>query len=275
MIELEAITCSAADPESTAQVSSWLDTYGCALVTDIYCADAFDEIVALTHALEAQVHSARPELYAEGSVWSIKSVFETSPELAIRCMNPLLSRILLNAMHTNALVLFAGTLMAKTGAEDTPINWHQDNGIPVDRDLKDERSKGTREGGVPYRMATKDVLDRCVQCRIHIEPHREKGGCLRVAPGSHAWDTMGYDAVAERVADIQQLDVPAPAGSALLSRMTLAHMSPPAENILPDGEQRRVIQAQFHTSDVNPGFGLDWYKWETGIRIGPEGASVH
>lgn len=275
MIDLAAITTSAADPAVTANVCSWFDQYGCVLVTDVYATEELQELVALTHALENHVHSERPELYKESSVWAIKNVFETSPELAQRCMNPALSRLLLHAMRTEVLNLHACTLMAKAGTEDQPVDWHQDNGIPVDRDLADERSKGLREGGVPYRIATKDVLDRCVQCRIHVEPHREDGGCLRVAPGSHAWEVMGYDDVAERVVKNPQLAVPAPAGSVLLSRMTLAHMSPPVARPLPNGEQRRVIQAQLHTNDIEPGFGLHWYTWENEIRIGHKGATVH
>ena len=252
-------------------VHAAVDEHGCALIADLYNALELEVIRESAEQLESVVVRDQPDFYAESAVWAIKSAFDLSPELMRLTLTPALASLLTATVDDEPLRLHAATAMGKRGGEPEPVEWHQDNGIPVDRDLHDERRKGVREGGVPYRYGTKDVLDHAIECRVHVDPQRQDGGCLQVVPGSHHWEVTDYDGVAERIGDRPPLACVAPAGSALIFRPLLAHMSHRVTVPLPAGDSRRVIQVQFHAESVRPEKGLNFYPWQQSARLSPGG----
>jgi hypothetical protein len=271
---IEDISFSATDPDCAEKVGLAVDEHGCALVLGLYTETELAALQEWNLRFQEMVTRKHADHFKEGAVWAIKSVYELSPDAIGLTLTPTLTKLLLAASGGRTQHFHAGTLMGKTGEEEAPIEWHQDNGIPVDRDLEDEGSKGLREGGVPYRYGTDDVLDRSIECRVHIDPQRENGGCLHVFPGSHRWPVTDYDGVAERIADRASLACPAPAGSGLIFRPKLAHMSLPASAPLPDGESRCVLQLQFHEASVQLEKNLNWYRWKQNLRIDSDGVHV-
>jgi ectoine hydroxylase-related dioxygenase (phytanoyl-CoA dioxygenase family) len=271
---LDKITFTRSDSRIRSKVREAIDEHGCALIADLYDKAETQAIQDAASDLEARAMGEDSEFYKEGSVWAIKSVFDLSSDLARLTQTRAFASLLTATVDDDPMLLHAATMMGKRGGETEPVAWHQDNGIPVDRDLHDERRKGVREGGVPYRFGTKDVLDLCIECRVHVDIQREEGGCLVVMPGSHRWEVMDYDGVAEKIGDQPGLACPAPAGSALIFRPMLAHMSHPPRKPLPDGESRRTIQIQYAAESAKPEKGLNFYRWKQPVRLTPDGAEL-
>lgn len=270
----EDITFSMSDPDVRERVRKSVHEYGCALIADLYDADQTRAMQEAAAELEARALGEDAEFYKEGAVWAIKSVFDLSAELARLTQTPAFASLLTATVDDEPMRLHAATMMGKRGDETDRIEWHQDNGIPVDRDLHDERRKGIREGGVPYRYGTKDLLDRCIECRVHIDAQREDGGCLVVMPGSHRWEVADYDGIAAKIGDNPGMACPAPAGSALIFRPLVAHMSHPPKKPLPEGESRRLVQIQYSAVSARPEKGLNFYPWKQQIRIRPDGVEI-
>ncbi len=274
-MNIESISYRADDPDCVDRVAAAVEEHGCALVLDLYTGDQLAALQEWNRGLVDQAPTLYPDYWKPGdAVFAIKSVYEICPEAIEMTLTPALVKLLLATSGGAPLDFHAATIMGRTGEHGNRIEWHQDNGIPVDRDLKDERSKGLREGGVPYRFGRDADLERGIECRINIEPQREDGGCLHVFPGSHRWPVADYDGIAEQIGDRPSLPCPAPAGSGLIFRPKLAHMSYPASTPLPDGERRCVLQVQLHETGVELEQGLNWWGWEQTPRITPQGVEL-
>lgn len=137
-----------------------------------------------------------------------------------------------------------GTLFDKIAGANWHVPRNQDLTILV-RERRDVEGFGpwTIKGGRTAVQTPREVLERMLAVRVHLDDCPPDNGALRLLPGSHR---QGY--VGEEVTPHLR------AGDALLMRPLTVHASSPSAN----ASHRRVIHIDFAASDL-PG-GLEWFE---------------
>ncbi len=142
--------------------------------------------------------------------------------------------------------------------DKTPeINWlvpmHQDLSIPVQRRVS-HPALGTwsEKEEQLFVQAPRELLDRLLAVRVHLDACGKDDGALRVAPGSHHRGPIESgatgacrDELGEEVCEVQS-------GGAMLMRPLLLHASSKARS----AAHRRVLHFLF--APESPGYGLEW-----------------
>jgi Phytanoyl-CoA dioxygenase (PhyH) len=113
------------------------------------------------------------------------------------------------------------------------LPWHKDYSIAVEAHHPSTHfTKPTVKAGVPHVIAPREVLDRMLTVRIHLDDANADNGALRVIPGSHRAYHQKDDEPRDAVT------VSCRAGDALLMRPLLTHASGHSK---PDGHAHRRI----------------------------------
>jgi len=207
-----------------------------------------------------------------GDLISMRHVYEIYPEAMRQTLTPKAMWLLPKILGGTARCCGSTLMVKRPGMEDKgSVGWHQDNGAIVDRELDDEYDRGL-VGPYPKRRMRKETLVNMCEARIHVEEQTEGNGCLRVIPGSSNWERsmLGEDLMAH-VRQHEPVLVPSPAGSILFMRPMLSHASGLCTEEAGEGTRRRVIQAEFHRSDVTPGDGCRFYEWKNPAEIREDG----
>ena len=266
-------TVSLHDDRLMEIVHTSLEHNGFVLLTDVYEPLELGSLREWCVQLERYAAESHPDTcsFRNGKLWAVVSVFELSPQLMRLALAPQFCWIA-PAVVGEPVTFFGATLMKKEFGGIETVDWHQDNGISVERDLGDELSKGLR-AGVPYRYGTSDVVSSCIEFRINIEQQFEDGGCLRVVPGSHKEPVMNKEDLLGRIDVEQSVLCPAPAGSILVFKPMLAHASGPNTRSADPDNHRRVVQVEFRPVSSRPLPDLGWYRWKNSARLETEGVS--
>ncbi len=131
------------------------------------------------------------------------------------------------------------------------LPWHKDLTIAVRDNTPASQvfARPTTKAGVPHVEASREVLERMLTLRIHLDDTDEENGALCVQPGSHH---SGKAAVAS---DQPAVVVRAAAGDVLAMRPLVAHASGSSR---PGCERhRRVLHLEFAGQRHLP----DGYHW--------------
>src|SRR6476620_6712573 len=99
-----------------------------------------------------------------------------------------------NTFPTNAFVL------DKTQDNNWALDWHQDLKIAVKRKIE---TKGydnwTVEFGIPHTIPSKEILDKRLSVRIHLDDCFIENGTILIAPKSHKFGIFKDKAEIERI----------------------------------------------------------------------------
>jgi hypothetical protein len=130
------------------------------------------------------------------------------------------------------------------------LPWHKDYSIAVESHEPSTRfTKPTVKAGVPHVIAPKELLDRMVTVRVHLDDATEINGALRVIPGSHRNYHQKDDAPREAVT------LSSAAGDVLLMRPLLTHAS--GHSKTDAALHRRIIHLECAADPSLP----DGFKW--------------
>lgn len=100
------------------------------------------------------------------------------------------------------------------------LPWHKDYTIAVEAHSESTHfTKPTVKAGVPHVVAPKELLDRMLTVRVHLDDATEANGALRVIPGTHRSYHQKDDPPREAVT------LNCGAGDVLLMRPLLTHAS--------------------------------------------------
>jgi ectoine hydroxylase-related dioxygenase (phytanoyl-CoA dioxygenase family) len=145
-----------------------------------------------------------------------------------------------------------GILFDKTGEANWKVPWHQDVTIAVERRV-DVAGYGpwSVKAGVLHVQPPREVLEKMLSVRIHLDDCPEENGALKVIAGSHLGGKLPAAEVEAMVANGSADVCAMKAGGVLLMRPLLLHASSAAS--VP--RHRRVIHFDFAAGELPGGMG--------------------
>jgi ectoine hydroxylase-related dioxygenase (phytanoyl-CoA dioxygenase family) len=175
-----------------------------------------------------------------------RDVLTSIPETRSLVERANLARLLAPVVGASARIVRA-ILFDKSQGANWRVPWHQDLFVATSaRDDVPGFTAWTLKDGVNHARAPRDVLERMLAVRIHIDDNGETNGPLRVMPGTHRrgiLDGAAIDRFAEEVAPVACV---APAGSVLVMRPLLLHASSPATS----PAHRRIVHLEIADGDL-------------------------
>lgn len=234
-----------------------ISAQGFSMVRRVFAGDAIEALSALAdRALSA---SAPEVLRSRGTPYAVRNLLEVAPGLRDAALDPRLTDLV-------GEILGAGCGLVRSVLFDKPpdrgwsLPWHQDTVIAV-RDNRLPSSAfchPTTKLGVPHVEAPREVLERMLIARVHLDDMTEENGPLEVIPGSHGgaeWDAGRGVALLARAGDV------------LYIRPLVAHRSGKPRG---RGSRRRVLHFDYAAADALP-HGYEWHQFVAVVRSGGAG----
>ena len=143
------------------------------------------------------------------------------------------------------------------------LPWHKDYSLAVRaHGPVGAFTKPTVKAGVPHVIAPREVLDRMLTVRIHLDDVTPENGPLRLIPGSHRFYSEKHDEPREAVS------LHCRAGDVLLMRPLVTHASGHCKPVA--GLHRRIVHLECAAGpDLPDGYAWKWFK---AIRAGETSA---
>jgi ectoine hydroxylase-related dioxygenase (phytanoyl-CoA dioxygenase family) len=184
-------------------------------------------------------HQRRESTYARRNLLSIPAVQSVAAQPAILT---LVENVLGRGCRAVRAIFFD-----KTPQANWTVPWHQDLSIAV-KERADLRGYGpwSIKAGIVHVQPPRDVLDRMLTIRLHLDSCGSENGPLKVIPGSHAHGALPADEIARRTQTGHVTECAVPRGGALLMRPLLLHASSPAFS----PSHRRVVHIEFCNADL-------------------------
>ncbi len=203
---------------------------------------------AVTLTALTKLASALPSVPRGG----VRNLLSLCPEARELSESAAVRAIAEEALGPGAFVARA-ILFDKTPEANWSVPYHQDATIAVrDRVEVDGFGPWSIKDGIPHVQPPREVLERMVTVRIHVDPCDESNGPLTVLPGSHSGGLLTDAEVARWKSTAAPVVCAVRAGDAVVMRPLILHASPKASN----PAHRRIVHLEFAV-DPLPG-GLEW-----------------
>lgn len=232
-----------------------IGTCGFAIIRGVF---AEPECQRLSAALELELAGCADEATSlrrhNGAIYGARNLLEIFPlAKTVWQREPLLD--LLTSVLGNRFGLVRGLFFDKSPESNWSLPWHQDLTIAVrDNTLPSSHFKNpTRKAGVPHVEAPREILERMLTLRIHLDNVTPENGPLRVLAGSHQQDSLSDK-------DCETMII-ANAGDVLAMRPLLYHCSSSSNSAT--HLHRRIIHLEFASFPDLP----DGYAWRHFIPI--------
>ena len=236
-----------------------LETDGFAMLPAVFPPDA----VATTLAEWAEVtraHAADDALLSGdgGPAYGARNLLEMWPRVAELTRAPLLRGALTEVLGPRAGVV-RGLYFDKPPGHSWALPWHKDYSVAVAAPGRAGTfTKPTVKAGVPHVIAPREILDRMLTVRVHLDDATPENGPLRVVPGSHRFYSPADDEPREAVTMYCR------AGDALLMRPLVTHAS--GHSKTDAGLHRRVVHLECAADAGLP----DGYAWKWFVPCDPD-----
>jgi hypothetical protein len=127
------------------------------------------------------------------------------------------------------------------------VPYHQDLTIVV-RERADVNGFGpwSVKADLPHVQAPREILERMVAVRLHLDPCGAENGPLRVLPGTHRHGRLRHEDIDRLATEREEATVTAPVGAAILMRPLLLHASSPAAS----PHHRRVLHIEYAATNL-------------------------
>ncbi len=150
------------------------------------------------------------------------------------------------ACSDGGLFLNRAILFDKTSARNWRVAWHRDLTIAVrERTEVDGYGPWSVKDGVAHVQPPRQVLERCVTLRLHLDAHTPANGPLLVVPGSHA-DGAPIDPDRCEASCVECLTG---VGGAVLMRPLILH----ASKKMTGEARRRVVHLEYASGSLAGG----------------------
>jgi hypothetical protein len=225
---------------------------GFALIPGVFSPSECERLAAELHETLAACQDENVSLRRQGGViYGARNLLDIFPPARTLWQRPPLGELLAAVLGPDS-GLVRGLFFDKPPQGNWSLPWHQDLTIAVvDHSLPSERFKNrTMKAGVPHVEAPRELLERMVTLRIHLDEVTDENGPLQVIPGSH------HDNPSHRLPHT----VLASAGDVLAIRPLVSHASGPSA--AETSRHRRIIHLEFAADAELP----DGYQWRHFIR---------
>ncbi len=191
-----------------------------------------------------------------GPAYGARNLLDMWPRVVELVRAPVLRGALREVLGDGAGVVRA-LYFDKPPGHSWALPWHKDYSVAVAAHGRTGVfTKPTVKAGVPHVIAPRDVLDRMLTVRVHLDDVTPENGPLRVVPGSHrayrACDDESREAVALHCR----------AGDVLLMRPLVTHAS--GHSRTDAGRHRRIVHLECAADAELP----DGYAWKWFVTVG-------
>lgn len=133
------------------------------------------------------------------------------------------------------------------------VAWHQDRTVALNCqvDLPGWRS-WTKKDGVHHAEPPREVLDRMVTIRLHVDAADQNSGCLWVIPSSQHLGVLATKEVMRVARNSSSYACVVSAGDALIMHPLIVHSSSKSRSLA----HRRVVHLEFSSYELPP--GVSW-----------------
>lgn len=233
-----------------------LERDGFVLLRGVFAADECAMVVA---GLEQALNSAGlagpiGDPQAEGGVYAARNVLALWPEADAIWRRTGVQEILETVLRPD-FGLVRALYFDKPPGRTWGLPWHRDVMIAVSAQPGTITSLGrvVEKSGVPYVTGSKDVLNRMITLRLHLDDVVDENGPMLVLPGSHLTDD-GEAVLTPRTGQ----PVLAKTGDILLFRPRLLHSSRRSEDRTL--RHRRILNLEFAEANGLPP-DLQWHSF--------------
>ena len=193
---------------------------------------------------------------ASGPAYGARNLLEMWPRVTELVRAPALNDALRHVLGSGAGVVRA-LYFDKPPGHSWALPWHKDYSLAVRAHGREGVfTKPTVKAGVPHVVAPREVLDRMVTVRVHLDDMAPENGPLRVIPGSHSAYHQKDDPPREAVT------LHCRAGDVLLMRPLVTHAS--GHSKTDAGLHRRIVHLEC-AADAELADGYAW-KWFVSIK---------
>jgi ectoine hydroxylase-related dioxygenase (phytanoyl-CoA dioxygenase family) len=224
-----------------------LETDGFAIVPDVLSAAQVENLREVAARIESDGVSKRKNVFA------IRNLLDT-PEIR-RLADSAAVRALVEPVLGPDCFAVRGIFFDKVAGANWKVPWHQDLSIAVQEKVEVAGfGPWSEKAGVVHVQPPRDVLERMLTVRLHLDPCGAENGALRVIAGSHMSGKLDAAQIARTRENCEEMVAEVGQGGALLMRPLLLHASSPSQS----PAHRRVIHLEF-AADELPN-GLQWHE---------------
>ncbi len=153
-----------------------------------------------------------------------------------------------NSFPVNAFVL------DKTQDNNWGLGWHQDLKVAVKNKIETVGySNWTVECGIPHAIPPKEVLEKRLSVRIHLDHCFIDNGAILIAPKSHKHGIIQSETEIEKIISDESIYCEVEKGGVLFITSLLFHKSPYSTT----DKKRRILQIDYVGTELTN--GLEWY----------------
>ncbi len=223
-----------------------IETRGWAVIENVLGAAPIEHLRAMVGEVESGI-SRREWVFAIRNLLDTREIRDLARCEAIRALvEPVLGP---------QCFAVRGLFFDKVAGANWKVPYHQDLSIAVREKIEIEGfGPWSQKAGIVHVQPPREILERMLTVRLHLDPCGAQNGALRVIAGSHrdgkldaAQISAARENGAEIVAEVGQ-------GGALLMRPLLLHASSPSES----PAHRRVIHLEFAAQELPS--GLEWHE---------------
>jgi ectoine hydroxylase-related dioxygenase (phytanoyl-CoA dioxygenase family) len=233
-----------------------LKSQGYALVSGALTEEKVGRLLGEWEELQ-QLHTQDPAVLSSDGVgaFAARNLLRIWPKVAEALSESIILRSLVIELGTNAGIVRA-LFFDKPPGNSWALPWHKDYMIAV----KAHGTEGifTNPGitaGVPQVKAPKELLERMLTVRVHLDDMTDDNGPLRVLPGSHEQYLMSDDDA------VGPVTINCKAGDVLLMRPLLTHAS--GRSKPGTAAHRRILHLECAPTVELP----DGYEWHDFVAI--------
>jgi len=238
-----------------------LDADGYAFIPNALSAEAVAAALAEWDAVTQANATDGAILSGEGGpAYGARNLLDLWPRVTDLVRIPPLADALRDALGRGAGVVRA-LYFDKPPGHSWALPWHKDYSLAVKAHGPASLfTKPTVKASVPHVIAPRDILDKMLTVRIHLDDMTADNGPLRVIPGSHVAYAQNDDPPREAETLFCR------AGDALLMRPLVTHASGHSRTGV--GLHRRIVHLECAASELLP----DGYEWKWFVALGEPGA---
>ena len=204
--------------------------------------------------LEDQGFCLIENFFSQGSVEHLKELklsgnirfcLEKLPELRVYAQSVIQEL----STHYKSLFFNRSIFFNKTPDKNWAVLWHQDHTIAVKEKIETGGyGPWSVKEGIPHVQPPKEILERMLTVRIHIDSCNENNGALRVIPRSHKNGILKRNEIQQICKNEDFHTCKSSPGSILLMKPLILHSSESA-NI--NNSSRRVLHLEFLSESLH------------------------
>ncbi|QJW99943.1 phytanoyl-CoA dioxygenase family protein [Frigoriglobus tundricola] len=246
-----------------------LDADGFTMLPTVFAPDEIGAVIA-EWAEVTRAHAADEALLtgAGGPAYGARNLLELWPGVVGLVRAPGLRDALVEVLGPDAGVVRV-LYFDKPPGHSWALPWHKDYSVAVTaHGPPGVFTKPTMKAGVPHVIAPRELLDRMLTVRVHLDAATPDNGPLRVIPGSHRFYHPGDDE--PRAAETLCCH----AGDVLLMRPLVTHAS--GHSAPAAGLHRRIVHLECAADLGLPdGYAWKWFRRVNEPRSDDQFPSIH